>query len=114
MIDVSDGLLADLGHICETSRAAAIVELDLLPLSSAARAVVEGDPGIRVRLAAAGDDYELLFAAPADAAKRIAALSLRLGVAVTRIGRIDVGTGVRLINSDGHQIVLEATGYRHF
>jgi thiamine-monophosphate kinase len=114
MIDVSDGLLADLGHICETSRAAAIVELDLLPLSSAARAVVERDPGIRVRLAAAGDDYELLFAAPADAAERIAALSLRLGVPVTRIGRIDVGTGVRLINSDGHQIALEATGYRHF
>jgi len=114
MIDVSDGLLADLGHICETSRAAAIVELDLLPLSSAARAVVERDPGIRVRLAAAGDDYELLFAAPADAAERVAALSLRLGVPVTRIGRIDVGTGVRLINSDGHQIALEATGYRHF
>jgi len=114
MIDVSDGLLADLGHICESSRAAAIVELDLLPLSSAARAVVERDPGIRVRLAAAGDDYELLFAAPADAAERIAALSLRLGVPVTRIGRIDVGTGVRLINSDGHQIALEATGYRHF
>jgi thiamine-monophosphate kinase len=114
MIDVSDGLLADLGHICETSRVAAMVELDLLPLSLAARAIVEGDPGTRARLATAGDDYELVFAAPADAAETIAALSLRLGVAVTRIGRIDVGTGVRLINSDGHQIVLEATGYRHF
>ena len=77
MIDISDGLLADLGHICETSRVAAIVELDLLPLSLAARAIVEGDPGIRARLAAAGDDYELLFAAPADAAEAIATLSLR-------------------------------------
>ena len=91
MIDVSDGLLADLGHICETSQVAAIVELDLLPLSLAARAILEGDPGIRARLAAAGDDYELLFAAPADAAEAIATLSLRLGVPVTRIGRIDVG-----------------------
>jgi len=114
MIDVSDGLLADLGHICETSRAAAIVELDLLPLSLAARAVVERDPGIRAQLAAAGDDYELLFAAPADAAEAIATLSLRLGLPVTKIGRIDVGTGVRLLNTDGHQIPLEATGYRHF
>jgi thiamine-monophosphate kinase len=114
MIDVSDGLLADLGHICETSRAAAIVELDLLPLSLAARAVVEHDPGIRAQLAAAGDDYELLFAAPANAAEAIATLSLRLGLPVTRIGRIDVGTGVRLLNADGHQISLEATGYRHF
>jgi thiamine-monophosphate kinase len=114
MIDVSDGLLADLGHICETSRAAAIVELDLLPLSPAARAIVEDAPGIRARLAAAGDDYELLFAGPANAAETIATLSLRLGVRVTRIGRIDVGTGVRLVNADGHQIPLEATGYRHF
>jgi thiamine-monophosphate kinase len=114
MIDVSDGLLADLGHICETSRAAAIVELDLLPLSPAARAIVEDAPGIRAQLAAAGDDYELLFAGPADAAETIATLSLRLGVRVTRIGRIDVGTGVRLVNADGHQIPLEATGYRHF
>jgi thiamine-monophosphate kinase len=114
MIDVSDGLLADLGHICETSRAAAIVELDLLPLSLAARAVVERDPGIRAQLAAAGDDYELLFAAPADAAEAIATLSLRLGLPVTRIGRIDVGTGVRLLNADGHEIPLEAAGYRHF
>src|SRR5271168_1068555 len=114
MIDVSDGLLADLGHICETSRVAATVELDLVPLSLAARAVVEGDPGIRVRLAAAGDDYELLFAAPPDAAETIATLSLRLGIPITRIGRIDAGTGVRLINAGGHRIPLEATGYRHF
>jgi thiamine-monophosphate kinase len=85
-----------------------------LPLSPAARAIVEGDPGIRARLAAAGDDYELLFAAPADAAETIATLSLRFGVPVTRIGRIDVGAGVRLLGADGHQIPLEDTGYRHF
>ena len=114
MIDVSDGLLADLAHICETSRVAAIVELDLLPLSPAARAIVDDNPDILARLAAAGDDYELLFAARADAAEAIATLSLRLGVPVTRIGRIDVGTGVRLLNANGHQIPLEATGYRHF
>ena len=114
MIDVSDGLLADLGHICETSRVAAIVELDLLPLSLAARVIVGGDPDIRSRLAAAGDDYELLFAAPAGAAETIANLSLRLGVPITRIGRIDFGTGVRLLNADGHPIPVEATGYRHF
>jgi thiamine-monophosphate kinase len=114
MIDISDGLLADLGHICETSRVTAIVELDLLPLSLAARAIVEGEPSIRARLAAAGDDYELLFAAPADAAETIATLSLRLGIPITRIGRIDAGTGVRLVDAEGHQIPLEATGYRHF
>jgi thiamine-monophosphate kinase len=114
MIDVSDGLLADLGHICETSRVAAIVELDLLPLSPAARAIVEDDSGFHARLAAAGDDYELLFAAPADAAEAIATLSRRLGIPVARIGRIGIGAGVRLLNADGNRIPLEATGYRHF
>ncbi len=114
MINVSDGLLADLGHICETSQVAAIVELDLLPLSPAARAIVEGDSGFHARLAAAGDDYELLFAAPADAAETIVALPPRLGVPVTRIGRIDIGAGVRLLNADGDRIPLEAAGYRHF
>src|SRR5246127_4907798 len=68
MIDVSDGVLADLGHICETSEAAAIVELDKLPLSPAARVIVDYDPTLRARLAAAGDDYELLFTAPAETA----------------------------------------------
>ena len=114
MIDVSDGLLADLDHICETSQVAAVLELDLLPLSLAARAIVGDDVDIRARLAAAGDDYELLFAAPADAAETIATLSCRLGAPVTRIGRIDIGTGVRLLDADGHRIPLEATGYRHF
>src|SRR5437763_5337631 len=64
MIDVSDGLLADLGHICETSGTAAVVEMARLPLSPAARAVAESSRDILPRLPAAGDDYELLFAAP--------------------------------------------------
>jgi thiamine-monophosphate kinase len=114
MIDVSDGLLADLGHICETSQVAAVVELDLLPLSSAARVVAEGDPAIRPRLATGGDDYELLFTAAADAAKRIADLSSQLGIPITRIGRIEPGAGVRLVDADGRAIALDRTGYRHF
>ena len=114
MIDVSDGLLADLGHICETSHVAAAVELELLPLSPAARAAGADDPGVRPRLATAGDDYELLFAAPADAAEAIASLSSGLGVRITRIGRIEAGTGLRVVDAGGQPIPLEATGYRHF
>jgi thiamine-monophosphate kinase len=114
MIDISDGLLADLGHICETSQVAAVVELGLLPLSPAARAVIEGNPEVHPRLAAAGDDYELLFAAPAEATETIAALSSSLGVPVTRIGGIEAGTSARLIGFDRQPIPLEVTGYRHF
>ena len=114
MIDVSDGLLADLGHICETSAVAAIVELARVPLSAAARLIVEPDPELRARLAAAGDDYELLFTAPADASTAIAALSFELGTPITMIGRIEHGTGVRLLDADGRTISVDDTGYRHF
>jgi thiamine-monophosphate kinase len=114
MIDVSDGLLADLGHICETSHVAATVELERLPLSPAARLVVADEPGVRSRLVVGGDDYELLFAAPADAAERIAVLSSQLGLPITMIGRIEAGAGVRLADAAGQIIAVEAVGYRHF
>ena len=114
MIDVSDGLLADLGHICETSCVAAVVELGRLPLSPAARLVVAAEPGIRSRLATGGDDYELLFSAPPYAAESIVALSTQLRVAITMIGRIEAGAGVRPVDDAGQTITVEATGYRHF
>ncbi len=114
MIDVSDGLLADLGHICETSHVAAVVELARLPLSPAARLVVAAEPRIRPRLATGGDDYELLFSAPPDAAENIAALSAQLGVPITRIGRIEAGAGVHPVDGAGQTITVEAAGYRHF
>ena len=114
MIDVSDGLLADLGHICETSNVAAVVERELLPLSAAARAVVALDPSIAARLASGGDDYELLFAASAEAAEAIAALSAGLGLPITAIGRIEAGDGVRFVDLAGQTIPVAAAGYRHF
>jgi len=114
MIDVSDGLLADLGHICETSHVGAVVELGRLPLSPAARLVLAAQPDIRLRLATGGDDYELLFSAANDAAEAIAALPAKLGVPITMIGRIDAGAGVRVIDEAGQTITVEAAGYRHF
>jgi thiamine-monophosphate kinase len=114
MIDVSDGLLADLGHICETSNVAAVVELMALPLSPAAQAIVTAEPAIRQQLAAGGDDYELVFTAPETAAGAITALSDRLGVPVAPIGRIEPGAEVRLVASDGRTLSVESAGYRHF
>jgi thiamine-monophosphate kinase len=114
MIDVSDGLLADLGHICETSQVSGRVELASLPLSPAARAIVESDPAIRTRLAAAGDDYELLFTARADATEAIIDLSSQSGVPVTAIGKVEAGSGANLAGADGRIIPVEQTGYRHF
>jgi thiamine-monophosphate kinase len=114
MIDISDGLIADLGHICETSRVAAVIELASLPLSSAARVVVDREPGPRTRLAAEGDDYELLFTAPADASQVIGDMSSTLGLLITKIGRIEPGEGVRLVDAEGRTVPVHEAGYRHF
>jgi thiamine-monophosphate kinase len=114
MIDVSDGLVADLGHICETSGVGAIVELAALPLSPAARLIAAGEPALLPRLACGGDDYELLFTAPEAAAARIAALAAGLALPITRIGRIESGAGVRLVDRSGQEIRVDSGGYRHF
>jgi thiamine-monophosphate kinase len=114
MIDISDGLLADLGHICETSCVAAVVELASLPLSSAAKVITDGEPGVRIAVAAGGDDYELLFTAPAGLAKAIDDLSSVLGLPITTIGRIEPGEGVRLVDAEGRTIPVGKSGYQHF
>ncbi|MGH7047519.1 MAG: thiamine-phosphate kinase [Stellaceae bacterium] len=114
MIDVSDGLLADLGHICETSGCAATVTLDALPCSAAAQGVLAQDGARRAALATGGDDYELLFTASAAAGDRIAELSATLGLPITAIGRIEAGAGVRLVDAPGHEVAIESHGYRHF
>jgi thiamine-monophosphate kinase len=114
MIDISDGLIADLGHICETSCVAAVVELASLPLSSAAKVITDEEPGVRIAMAAGGDDYELLFTAPADSTKTIDDLSWVLDLPITRIGRIEPGEGVRLVDAEGRTIPVGQSGYRHF
>jgi thiamine-monophosphate kinase len=114
LIDVSDGLVADLGHICETSGVAATVDLARLPLSPAAQLIVTADAALRLRLATGGDDYELLFAAPPEAAGTVASLAAELSVPIAEIGAIVPGFGVRLLDAAGAEIPVGATGWRHF
>ena len=114
MLDVSDGLVADLGHICETSNVAARVEVEALPLSPAAKEIVDQRMDSRVSLATGGDDYELLFTAPASATKAIEELSSVLGLPITMIGLIERGKGVRLVDSEGRAIPVDHAGYHHF
>jgi thiamine-monophosphate kinase len=114
LIDVSDGLVADLSHICETSGVAATVDLARLPLSPAAQLIVAADAALRLRLATGGDDYELLFAAPPEAAGAIAALAAELAIPIAEIGAIVPGSGVRLVDESGREISVEIAGWRHF
>lgn len=107
-VDVSDGLLADLGHICARSGVGARIDPGCLPLSAAARARV-GDSHARDAALRGGDDYELCFtAAPAKRAA-IEALGERLELPLTRIGEMVQGQGVA---ADGSE--RGAAGYEHF
>ncbi len=114
MLDVSDGLVADLGHLCDASGVGATVEAALLPLSAAALPAVNGDRHWLQAALGGGDDYELLFSAPQEAAPAIAALARETGLRVTAIGRIAEGSGVRVLDRDGAELPVEHAGYRHF
>ena len=114
MIDVSDGLLADLGHICETSGIGAEIDFPQVPLSPAAARLVAGAPALAETVATGGDDYELLFTAPDRARGAIAAAAARVGVPVARIGRTIAGGGVRLRDAAGRPIEPARAGWRHF
>lgn len=113
-MDVSDGLVQDLGHLARASRVGAVVEVDRLPLSPAARAALAADDSLLARVLTGGDDYELLFTAPPEAAPALVALTAETGVPLTAIGRIVDGEGVRVLDAAGRTLGLKATGWRHF
>jgi thiamine-monophosphate kinase len=110
-MDVSDGLVADLGHICDASRCGAEIEAAAVPASPAALAA--GADHLPRRLAG-GDDYELLFTVPPRAEARLPALARRAGVALTCIGRIVPRKGVRVLGPNGKPLRLDAGGWQHF
>jgi thiamine-monophosphate kinase len=95
-IDISDGLLQDLGHVLERSKAGAEIEPAAIPLSEAYRTIVGDDPRLAL---GGGDDYELLFCLRSG--QSVKALSRRLGLPVSRIGRIVKGHQVKLLGRDG-------------
>ena len=109
-IDVSDGLVADLGHLCRRSGVAATVELERLPVSD----LLRGIPRWRETALTGGDDYELLFtAAPADR-PAVEALSRDLGLPLSCIGRTAAGEGVRVVDAEGREVAIGSPGWRHF
>jgi thiamine-monophosphate kinase len=107
-MDVSDGLVADLRHLCAASGVGAIVETGRLPLSNAARAALVQDRTLLETILGGGDDYEILFTAAPSARRRLAPLG------VSQIGRITAGRNVTLLDGDGRPIAVTHGGYRHF
>ena len=112
-IDLSDGLLGDLGHILERSRVGAEVWLDALPRS--AHLAAQPEPVQRSCLLAGGDDYELLFTAPAAAGPAVRQAAARAGVPVTAVGAIVPERGLRVLGTHGQALALgELAGFDHF
>lgn len=113
-IDISDGLVADLEHLCKASQVDSIIHQRSLPLSSILTESTSKEQAFTFAVSS-GDDYELCFTAPVEAEENLSALSEKWQVPITRIGSVDAGSGeVRLIDDDGRILDISARGYRHF
>lgn len=112
-IDVSDGLLADLGHILARSHVAAEIGFADLPASDALRPYLAQPVGMRCLLSG-GDDYELCFTAPPVRRADVAAVAVRLDLPLSRIGSVAAGGGCTVRAADGGIIDIGNPGYDHF
>lgn len=109
-MDVSDGLVGDLDHICQESGVGAILHAHLVPLSVEAADLVADQPNLYLELLTGGDDYELLITGPA---LEIEAAAKASGTRVTRIGEIVRGERVIVQDSDGDELSFAHVGFRH-
>lgn len=112
-LDISDGLLADLGHILERSGVGAELCFDAIPAAPALEPML-GEPWAQQCLLSGGDDYELCFSAPRDKHDVIKALENRLGLRLSRIGTITADSGLRLLDAAGATMQFSQAGYDHF
>lgn len=110
-MDVSDGLVQDLGHLCRAAGLGAVIEADCVPRSPAALAA--GQAWLATCLTG-GDDYELLMAVSPGRAGLLEAAASAVGCAVTRIGRFEAGSRVRVLDASGTAISLDRPGWSHF
>ncbi|MFZ2302668.1 MAG: thiamine-phosphate kinase [Gallionella sp.] len=134
-IDISDGLLADLGHILEASQVGAEIGFDALPVSAVLREHLtplnpplsggkpnsspdKGRPGgvelLQQCILCSGDDYELCFTAPATRHAELLSIAARINLPLACIGKVVAGSGCIVHDASGHPLNIEACGYDHF
>ena len=110
-VDVSDGLIADLGHVAAASRVGITLDAQAIPRSAALRALWGDSIEAIIRAATSGDDYQVAFTA--DPAREKDILAAAKAIPVTRIGIVTAGQGVEL-RHDGQPVAIAKNGYRHF
>ncbi|MET0918660.1 MAG: thiamine-phosphate kinase [Burkholderiales bacterium] len=112
-IDISDGLAADLGHILERSKVAAVVELPRVPRSPVLDRHLPATVALRALLSG-GDDYELCFTAPVERHGDVLRASDAALIPVTRVGHIVPGSGLTVLDEGGRPVEIDAGGWDHF
>lgn len=114
-LDVSDGLMADLRHLCAQSGTGARIDSTTLPLSNATKQALAADASLIETLVSGGDDYEILFCAARSSETELTELATACGVAITRIGMlVSPDQGVEVVDARGQAITLRRAGYTHF
>jgi thiamine-monophosphate kinase len=109
--DVSDGLLADIGHIAAASGVGAEIVLDRVPLSSSGRQILTLHPDLLHLVVTGGDDYEVVFTS--SQALVVSDISRQIGLPITQVGTIVGGQGVKVLDSQGDTVPFDKLGYRH-
>ena len=113
-LDVSDGLVADVGHLCKASGVAAVIAREAIPLSPAGRFAVDENASSWNLVLGGGDDYELAFTAQPERLPELSTLAERLGFPLTVIGAVTDGpAGEVSVSVGGKAVSVAATGYRH-
>lgn len=113
-VDISDGLAADIGHLCEASNVGALINAADVPLSESVEACVKADASLMTVVLTGGDDYELAFTSSPENAQAIAALATEKRLRITRIGVVQKGNASVCVQDANAQILdLGQGGYRH-
>jgi thiamine-monophosphate kinase len=113
-MDVSDGLVGDFTKLCRVSKVAAEIAAARVPLSGAAQAAIAADPAMLETALTGGDDFEIVCTVPAAKADAFRAAAKAADVAVTEIGEIKAGEGVRFVDSRGQALAFKRTSFSHF
>ena len=113
-VDISDGLMADAGHIADTSQVAVKLEQARLPLSDSARSVLSHHPDEWPKIWSGGDDYEILCTIRPASVQAFEKKAAEAGVPVTAIGTVTAGKGVFLHDLDGQPVARGNLGFQHF
>lgn len=113
-LDISDGLIKDLGRMAAAARAGVTIRFAALPLSPSARHMIEAEPSFAEQIVAGGGDYEILFAVPRDRLELMRSIAPAIPVQITEIGRLEAGGGITLLDASGQAMHFGSSGYDHF